>query len=166
MVCPRNERRARGCWNCSPAAERSVSRWPDRIRVLALEGDAALVAACHAAVNKAGLMGKLEIRRRDLARQPLLANEWPRFAAVVLDPPHTGRRRKCRSSRGESADGDLCQLRSGLVGPRRERAARGGVSVGAGDADRSVPVVGAVGGGGGVSNWTLVQLMDHFMTIK
>jgi 23S rRNA (uracil1939-C5)-methyltransferase len=61
-----------------------------RMRVLALEGDAALVAACHDAVNHGGLIGKLEIRRRDLARQPLLANELTGFTVVVLDPPHAG----------------------------------------------------------------------------
>jgi 23S rRNA (uracil1939-C5)-methyltransferase len=62
----------------------------NRIRVLALEGDEALVAACHNGINQAGLMGKLEIRRRDLTRQPLLANELAGFAVVVLDPPHAG----------------------------------------------------------------------------
>jgi len=61
-----------------------------RIRVLAVEGDDALVTACHNAINQAGLMGKLEIRRRDLARQPSLANELSGFSAVVLDPPHAG----------------------------------------------------------------------------
>jgi 23S rRNA (uracil1939-C5)-methyltransferase len=60
------------------------------IRVTAIEGDEALVTACHNAVNQAGLMGKLEIRRRDLARQPVLANECTGFAAVILDPPHAG----------------------------------------------------------------------------
>jgi 23S rRNA (uracil1939-C5)-methyltransferase len=72
-----------GCGTISFALARHV-------RVLALEGDAALVAACHDAVNKSGLMGKLEVRRRDLARQPLLANELSAFTAVVLDPPHAG----------------------------------------------------------------------------
>ncbi len=62
----------------------------DRIRVLAIEGDEALVAACHNGINHAGLMGKLEIRRRDLVRQPLLANEFSGFAVIVLDPPQAG----------------------------------------------------------------------------
>jgi len=61
-----------------------------RIRVLAIEGDDALVSACHAAINQAGLMGRVEIRKRDLARQPFLANELAGFTAVVLDPPHAG----------------------------------------------------------------------------
>jgi 23S rRNA (uracil1939-C5)-methyltransferase len=62
----------------------------NRIRVLAIEGDEALVTACHDGINQAGLMGKLEIRRRDLTRQPLLANELSGFTVIVLDPPHAG----------------------------------------------------------------------------
>jgi 23S rRNA (uracil1939-C5)-methyltransferase len=62
----------------------------DRIRVLAIEGDDALVAACHNGINQSGLMGKLEIKRRDLTRQPLQANELSGSAVVVLDPPHAG----------------------------------------------------------------------------
>jgi 23S rRNA (uracil1939-C5)-methyltransferase len=61
-----------------------------RIKVTAVEGDEALVAACHHGINQAGLMGKIEVRRRDLARQPFLANELAGFSAVVLDPPHAG----------------------------------------------------------------------------
>ena len=62
----------------------------DRIRVLAIEGDEALVSACHNGINQSGLMGKLEVRRRDLTRQPFLAKELGGFAAVILDPPHAG----------------------------------------------------------------------------
>jgi 23S rRNA (uracil1939-C5)-methyltransferase len=62
----------------------------DRIRVTAFEGDAALVGACHNGANQAGLMGKVDIRLRDLARQPVLANELAPFTVVVLDPPHAG----------------------------------------------------------------------------
>ena len=62
----------------------------NHIRVLAIEGDEALVTACHNGVNNAGLMGKLEIRRRDLTRQPLQANELAGFTVAVLDPPHAG----------------------------------------------------------------------------
>jgi 23S rRNA (uracil1939-C5)-methyltransferase len=62
----------------------------ERIRVLAIEGDDALVAACHNAINQSGLMGKVEVRRRDLARQPFQANELAAFTVVVLDPPHGG----------------------------------------------------------------------------
>jgi 23S rRNA (uracil1939-C5)-methyltransferase len=62
----------------------------EQIRVLAIEGDEALVTACHNGINQAGLMGKVEIRRRDLARQPFQANELAPFSVVVLDPPHAG----------------------------------------------------------------------------
>jgi 23S rRNA (uracil1939-C5)-methyltransferase len=61
-----------------------------RIRVLAVEGDEALATACHNGINQSGLMGKVEVKRRDLARQPFLANELSGFAVVILDPPHAG----------------------------------------------------------------------------
>jgi 23S rRNA (uracil1939-C5)-methyltransferase len=61
-----------------------------QIRVLALEGDQALVTACHNGINQSGLMGKLEIRRRDLVRQPMMANEMSGVSVLVLDPPQAG----------------------------------------------------------------------------
>lgn len=61
-----------------------------QIKVLAVEGDGDLVAACHAGINRGGLTGKMEIVRRDLARQPFQAKELGAFAAVILDPPHGG----------------------------------------------------------------------------
>ena len=60
------------------------------MRVLAIEGGEPLVSACHDAINRSGLMGKVEVKRRDLARQPFLAKELAAFTAVVLDPPHAG----------------------------------------------------------------------------
>jgi len=59
-------------------------------RISAYEGDAAAFAALQEASNRAGLSGRVDAVRRDLARQPLSAQELAPFAAVVLDPPHTG----------------------------------------------------------------------------
>ena len=59
-------------------------------RVAAFEGDGAAAAALAAAVNEAGQAGRIVVARRDLARQPLVAAELSRFAAVILDPPHAG----------------------------------------------------------------------------
>lgn len=61
-----------------------------RIRVLAVEGDTDLVRSCHDAINQSGMMGKVEIVKRDLARQPFLAKELAAFSVVILDPPHAG----------------------------------------------------------------------------
>jgi 23S rRNA (uracil1939-C5)-methyltransferase len=61
-----------------------------RIRVLAIEGDEDLVTACHNGINQAGLMGKIEVRKRDLSRQPFLAKELSGFGVAILDPPHAG----------------------------------------------------------------------------
>jgi len=60
------------------------------VRVAAFEGDADAVGALRQAVNQGGLAGRVEATQRDLARQPLTAKELAGFAAVVLDPPHTG----------------------------------------------------------------------------
>jgi 23S rRNA (uracil1939-C5)-methyltransferase len=61
-----------------------------RARVSAFEGDAAAIGALKEAANRAGLTGRVEASQRDLARQPLSAKDLSAFAAVVLDPPHTG----------------------------------------------------------------------------
>ena len=61
-----------------------------RARVSAWEGDNAAVSALRHAANHAGLTGRIVTAQRDLARQPLLAAELSRFAAIVLDPPFAG----------------------------------------------------------------------------
>ena len=60
------------------------------VRVTAFEGDAATVGAVKQAINQGGVAGRIEAFQRDLARQPLSAQELKAFAAVVLDPPHGG----------------------------------------------------------------------------
>ena len=57
-----------------------------RLRVLAIEGDAA-AASC---LRRAAGGRPIEVLHRDLARQPLQARELAGAAAVVLDPPHAG----------------------------------------------------------------------------
>jgi 23S rRNA (uracil1939-C5)-methyltransferase len=59
-------------------------------RVAAWEGDAAATSALRAAAGKAGLASRIEVKQRDLARQPLQAKELRSFTAVVLDPPFAG----------------------------------------------------------------------------
>ena len=59
-------------------------------RVLAFEGDPATHAALSSAVRRPPLSGRVEPALRDLARQPLRANELSGAAVIVLDPPHTG----------------------------------------------------------------------------
>jgi len=61
-----------------------------RARVAAYEGDAASLAALRNAANASGRAGRVEAQQRDLVRQPLTAKDLSAFAAVVLDPPHTG----------------------------------------------------------------------------
>ena len=60
------------------------------MRVAAYEGDLPAFNALRQAANQAGLAGRVEASRRDLARQPLSAKELSAFAVAVLDPPHGG----------------------------------------------------------------------------
>lgn len=56
--------------------------------VLAVEGDAEMVAALRAAAK-----GRpVEVAQRDLGRDPMTPHELQAFDAVVLDPPRTGAR--------------------------------------------------------------------------
>jgi 23S rRNA (uracil1939-C5)-methyltransferase len=61
-----------------------------RARVAAWEGDLAAATALRQAANRADLAGRVDVARRDLARQPLSATELAGFTAVVLDPPFAG----------------------------------------------------------------------------
>jgi len=61
-----------------------------RARVLAVDGDAAAIAALGAAVRRTQGLKPVEGRVRDLFREPLAAGEIKPFDAVVLDPPRQG----------------------------------------------------------------------------
>lgn len=61
-----------------------------RARVLALDSDAAAVAALTAAVRHAQGLKPIDARVRDLFREPLTARELEPFDALVLDPPRAG----------------------------------------------------------------------------
>ncbi len=54
--------------------------------ILAYEGDPAAVACLKSAAGGR----RLQVARRDLGRQPLLARDLTGAAAIVLDPPHGG----------------------------------------------------------------------------
>ena len=56
-----------------------------RARVQAFEGDLDAYTALRKAANP-----RVEVKQRDLARQPLQVAEFKGAAAVVLDPPHGG----------------------------------------------------------------------------
>lgn len=60
--------------------------------VLAVEGDAAALAALDAAARRAPGLKPVETLRRDLERQPLSDGELKRFEGLVFDPPRAGAR--------------------------------------------------------------------------
>ncbi|HKM87007.1 MAG TPA: RNA methyltransferase [Xanthobacteraceae bacterium] len=71
-------------------------RLADRARIVAVDDDeAALAALKRAAATTAGLK-PIEVERRDLFKNPLLAAEFSRFDAVVFDPPRQGAQAQSR----------------------------------------------------------------------
>jgi 23S rRNA (uracil1939-C5)-methyltransferase len=67
-----------------------------RARVLAVDSDAAAVAALAGAARHAQGLKPIEVRVRDLIREPLTARELEPFDAVVLDPPRAGAQAQAR----------------------------------------------------------------------
>ncbi|MGE0416024.1 MAG: class I SAM-dependent RNA methyltransferase [Acetobacteraceae bacterium] len=62
----------------------------DLARVTAWEGDGDAAAAARDAAHAGGLAGRVDVIRRDLARQPLQPSDLGGFPAVLLDPPYGG----------------------------------------------------------------------------
>ncbi len=59
-------------------------------RVHAVEGDGEAIGAVAAAARRAGLGPRVTTAQRDLASDPLSADELARFDEVVFDPPRAG----------------------------------------------------------------------------
>ena len=62
----------------------------ERAAVHAVEGDAGALRALAAAARKQGLAGPVTQELRDLARQPVRAEELNRYDMVLFDPPRNG----------------------------------------------------------------------------
>jgi 23S rRNA (uracil1939-C5)-methyltransferase len=67
-----------------------------RDRVLAVDSDAAAVAALTGAARHSQGLKPIEAKVRDLFREPLTARELEPFDAVVLDPPRAGAQAQAR----------------------------------------------------------------------
>lgn len=61
-----------------------------RARVLAVDGDEGAIAALSAAARRAPGLKPIEVKARDLFREPLSAKELEGLGAVVFDPPRAG----------------------------------------------------------------------------
>ncbi len=68
----------------------------ERAEVLAVEGDAAAIAALDAGWRGAAGLRRVVSVARDLFRRPVLASEIAGLEAVVLDPPRAGAEAQCR----------------------------------------------------------------------
>jgi 23S rRNA (uracil1939-C5)-methyltransferase len=73
-------------------------------RVLALDSDAAAVAALASAARHAQGLKPIEMRVRDLFREPLSVNELQAFDAVVFNPPRSGAHRQVHELAGSSVE--------------------------------------------------------------
>ena len=62
----------------------------ERAEVLAVEGEAAMLAALDAGWRKAEGLKRIRVEARDLFRRPLQPAELDRFDAVTIDPPRAG----------------------------------------------------------------------------
>lgn len=62
----------------------------DQAEVLAVEGEAEMLAALNKGWRAAQGVKRVETVARDLFRRPLLPDELARFDAVVIDPPRAG----------------------------------------------------------------------------
>jgi 23S rRNA (uracil1939-C5)-methyltransferase len=72
-------------------------RLAERARVLAVDNDAAALAALKRAAASTPGLKPVETHERDLFKDPLLAAELRRFDAVVFDPPRQGAQAQARA---------------------------------------------------------------------
>jgi 23S rRNA (uracil1939-C5)-methyltransferase len=71
-------------------------RLAERARVVAVDNDAAALAALKRAAATTSGLKPVDIEPRDLFKDPLAANELSRFDAVVFDPPRQGAQAQAR----------------------------------------------------------------------
>ncbi|ALK09728.1 class I SAM-dependent RNA methyltransferase [Blastochloris viridis] len=71
-------------------------RLAETVRVTAVDGDAAAIAALDAAVRATQGLKPLTTEARDLFRRPLVAAELKPFRVVVFDPPRQGAEAQAR----------------------------------------------------------------------
>jgi 23S rRNA (uracil1939-C5)-methyltransferase len=68
----------------------------ERARVLAVDGDKPMVEALAAAARNTQGLKPVTTEKRDLFKQPMLADELKPFDAAVLDPPRAGAQAQAR----------------------------------------------------------------------
>ena len=73
-----------------------------RSKVRAVDGSAAATAALGEAVRRHGLGGRISVATRDLARNPLSAQELAGVDAVIFDPPRQGAKAQAQALAGSA----------------------------------------------------------------
>jgi 23S rRNA (uracil1939-C5)-methyltransferase len=72
-------------------------RLAERARILAVDNDAAALAALKRAAASTSGLKPVDVQEHDLFKDPLLAPELRRFDAVVFDPPRQGAQAQARA---------------------------------------------------------------------
>jgi 23S rRNA (uracil1939-C5)-methyltransferase len=72
-------------------------RLAERARIVAVDNDAAALAALKRGTASAPGLKPVEVQERDLFKDPLAAGELRRFDAVVFDPPRQGAQAQARA---------------------------------------------------------------------
>jgi 23S rRNA (uracil1939-C5)-methyltransferase len=72
-------------------------RLAERARVLAVDHDAAALAALKRAASSTPGLKPIEVQERDLFKDPLLAADFRRLDAVIFDPPRHGAQAQARA---------------------------------------------------------------------
>jgi 23S rRNA (uracil1939-C5)-methyltransferase len=71
-------------------------RLAESAQVFAADADGAAIQALDTALQATPGLRRLGAEKRDLYRDPLVAEEMSRFEAIVLDPPRAGAEAQCR----------------------------------------------------------------------
>jgi len=99
-------------------------------RVLALDSDAAAIAALAAAARHAQGLKPIEARVRDLFREPLSPRELEAFDAVVFDPPRAGAIRQAQELARSKVDTVIAvSCDPGTLARDAEILAKGGYAI-------------------------------------
>lgn len=72
------------------------------MQVMAVEGDGPAAEALEAAARQPEAANRIKVQRRDLTRQPLLAEELEDLDCVVFDPPRAGAKEQVAALAGSS----------------------------------------------------------------
>ena len=113
-----------------------------KAKVHAVEQDKPALAALAASRQSLAGLKPVTTEIRDLFKLPLTPGSWPRYDAVVLDPPRAGAEAQVRAL-AKSKVPAIAYVSCDAASFARDAAilVAGGYRIGAGDPDRPIPLV-------------------------